>query len=73
MEYSHSSEIPKGSVVEVSASTPCGWRHMYATPPIMLQVTIELSKVPGGSFGFRITGGRGSTPTYGDVDDVRLK
>lgn len=46
---------------------------MYATPPIMLQVTIELSKVPGGSFGFKIVGGRGSIPTYGDVDNVRLK
>ena len=36
-----------------------------------IDVTIEIKKVAGRTLGFSIAGGRGSTPAYEDVDDVR--
>lgn len=32
---------------------------------------MDIAKVPGQTLGFSIAGGRGSTPAYEDVDDVR--
>lgn len=37
-----------------------------------MQVIVELQKVPGRTLGFSIAGGRGSTPAYEDVDQVRI-
>ena len=37
-----------------------------------LQVAIDLVKQPGRTLGFSIAGGKGSTPAYEDVDEVRL-
>ena len=37
-----------------------------------IDVTIEIQKVAGRTLGFSIAGGRGSTPAYEDVDDVRV-
>ena len=36
-----------------------------------IDVTIDIKKVAGRTLGFSIAGGRGSTPAYEDVDDVR--
>ena len=37
---------------------------------VVVQVVIELVKLPGRTLGFSIAGGRGSTPAYEDVDEV---
>jgi hypothetical protein len=37
-----------------------------------IEVAIDLVKQPGRTLGFSIAGGKGSTPAYEDVDEVRL-
>ena len=46
------------------------YMYVYLLGPS--QVAVELVKQEGRTLGFSIAGGRGSTPAYEDVDEVRL-
>lgn len=85
MYADENSELPNGSVVrsiDVSEqvapkSTVTHARRvsfllviLSVSSTDLLQVTIDIKKVPGRTLGFSIAGGRGSTPAYEDVDDV---